>query len=74
MPRFIEGEPRTQSTLFPERIEDYIDEDNPVRAIEAFLDALDLTQLGFHGMNPKETGRPAYHPSTMLNMWDCRKA
>jgi transposase len=64
MPRFVEGEPRTQSTLFPERIEDYFDEDNPVRAIEAFVDALDLAHLGFHGMNPKETGRPAYHPST----------
>ena len=69
MPRFIEGEPRTQSTLFPERIEDYIDEDNPVRAIEAFVDALNLEQLGFQGMNPKETGRPAYHPSTMLKLY-----
>ena len=62
MPRFVEGEPRTQATLFPERIEDYIDADNPVRAIEAFVDALDLDQLGFHGMTPKATGRPAYHP------------
>ena len=69
MPRFIEGEPRTQSTLFPERIEDYIDEDNPVRAIEAFVDALNLEQLGFQGMIPKETGRPAYHPSTMLKLY-----
>ena len=69
MPRFIEGEPRTQSTLFPERIEDYIDEDNPVRAIEAFVDSLNLEQLGFQGMNPKETGRPAYHPSTMLKLY-----
>jgi transposase len=69
MPRYIEGEPRTQATLFPERIEDYIDEDNPVRAIEAFVDALDLSQLGFQGMNPKETGRPAYHPSTMLKLY-----
>jgi transposase len=69
MPRYVEGEPRTQSTLFPERIEDYIDEDNPVRAIEAFVDALDLEQVGFQGMNPKETGRPAYHPSTMLKLY-----
>jgi len=69
MPRFVEGEPRTQATLFPERIEDYIDEENPVRAVEAFVDALDLAQLGFHGMNPKETGRPAYHPSTMLKLY-----
>jgi transposase len=69
MPRYVEGEPRTQSTLFPERIEDYIDEDNPVRAIEAFVDALNLEQLGFQGMIPKETGRPAYHPSTMLKLY-----
>jgi transposase len=68
MKRFVEGEPRTQSTLFPDRIEDYIDEDNPVRALEAFVDALELERLGFHGMNPKETGRPAYHPSTMLKL------
>ena len=47
MPRFIEGIPRTQSTLFPERLEDYIDEENPVRAIEVFIDALDLEQMGF---------------------------
>ena len=69
MPRFVEGVPRTQATLFPERIEDFIDEDNPVRAIEAFVDALDLEQLGFQGMNPKATGRPAYHPSTMLKLY-----
>ncbi len=52
-----------------ERIEDYVDEENPVRAIEAFIDALDLEQLGFHGMNPKVTGRPAYHPATMLKLY-----
>jgi transposase len=69
MPRYVEGEPRTQATLFPERIEDYIDADNPVRAIEAFVDALDLDRLGFHGMIPKATGRPAYHPSTMLKLY-----
>jgi transposase len=69
MPRFIEGEPRTQATLFPERIEDYIDEDNPVRFIDFFVDGLYLEQLGFHGMKPKETGRPAYHPATMLKLY-----
>ena len=47
MPRFVEGTPRTQSTLFPERLEDYIDEENPVRAIDAFIDALVLEQMGF---------------------------
>ena len=66
MSRLIEGVPRTQSTLFPERLEDYIDEENPVRAIDAFVDALDLEQLGFQGMQPKATGRPAYHPAIML--------
>ena len=69
MSRFIEGEPRTQSTLFPERLEDYIDEDNPVRVVEAFIDGLDLEKLGFEGMIPKQTGRPAYHPSTMLKLY-----
>jgi len=47
MPRFVEGTPRTQSTLFSERREDYIDEENPVRAIDAFIDALNLDQMGF---------------------------
>ena len=69
MPRFVEGIPRTQSTLFPERLEDYIDEENPVRGIDAFVDALDLEQLGFHGMKPKATGRPSYHPSIMLKLY-----
>lgn len=69
MPRFVEGVPRTQSTLFPERLEDYIDEENPVRAIDAFVDALDLEQLGFQGMQPKATGRPAYHPAIMLKLY-----
>ena len=53
MPRFVEGEPRTQATLFPERIEDYIDADNPVRAIEAFVEALELEQLGFSWSEPQ---------------------
>ena len=65
MPRFIEAESRAQATLFPEHIEDYIDKSNPVRAIEAFVDMLDLEGIGFQGMMPKVTGRPAYHPSTM---------
>ena len=69
MPRFVEGIPRTQSTLFPERLEDYIDEENPVRAIDAFIDMLNLDQLGFHGMNSKATGRPAYHPATVLKLY-----
>ena len=62
MKRFIEGEDRTQSTLFPERLDDYISEDNPVRAIEAFVDELTLRALGFNGVEAHSTGRPAYHP------------
>ena len=62
MKRFVEGEDRTQSTLFPERLDDYISEDNPVRVIEAFVDELDLKMLGFGGIEPRTTGRPAYHP------------
>lgn len=69
MSRFIEAEPRAQATLFPERLDDYIDEDNSVRAIEAFVDMLNLEGLGFQGMIPKITGRPAYHPSTMLKLY-----
>jgi transposase len=57
--RFIEGEPRTQSLLFPERLDDWIADDNPVRVIDAFVDELDLKELGFEGAVPAETGRPA---------------
>ena len=60
---FVEGVPRTQSNLFPEQLEDYVDEENPVRAIETFINAVDLDQLGFYGMNPKATGRPSRHPA-----------
>ena len=58
MPRYVEGEPRTQATLFPDRIEDYIDENNPVRAIEAFVDGLDLEELE---KNRKNRGRIGSH-------------
>jgi transposase len=69
MKRFIEGEDRNQSTLFPECLEDYIAEDNPVRVIDVFVDELDLGQLGFERIEPKITGRPAYHPSTLLKLY-----
>jgi transposase len=69
MKRFIEGEDRNQSTLFPECLDDYIAEDNPVRVIDAFVDELNLRELGFAGVEPKETGRPAYHPSTLLKLY-----
>ena len=69
MGRFVEGEDRSQSLLLPESLDDYVGEDNPVRVIEAFIDALDLSELGFDGMTPAVTGRPAYHPSTMLKIY-----
>ena len=66
MKRFIEGVDRNQGTLFPECLEDWIGEDNPVRVIDVFVDELDLFDLGFERVAPKETGRPAYHPSALL--------
>jgi transposase len=64
MKRFNEGEPRSQLALFPERLDDWIAEDNPVRAIDVLVDELKLAALGFAGADPSETGCPAYHPGT----------
>ena len=69
MKRFIEGVDRSQSTLFPENLEDWIDEDNPVRVIDVFVDELDLFELGFKRVVPKRTGRPPYHPSGLLKLY-----
>jgi len=69
MKRFIEGADRSQSTLFPERLEDWVGEDNPVRVVDVFVDELDLGELGFHGVVPEVTGRPGYHPSAMLKIY-----
>ncbi len=69
MKRFIEGTDRGQSTLFPECLEDWVDEDNAVRVIDAFVDALDLGELGFDGIAPEATGRPSYHPSGLLKLY-----
>ncbi len=69
MRRFIEGVDRSQTTLFPESLEDWVDEDNPVRVIDAFVDALDLVGLGFDGVVPPATGRPSYHPSILLKLY-----
>ena len=66
MHRFIDGADRMQQTLLPTSLEDYVSEENPVRVIEVFIDELDLAALGFAGMTPAATGRPAYHPSTLL--------
>jgi transposase len=69
MHRFIDGEDRMQQALLPHSLEDYVSEENPVRVIEVFIDELDLTALGFSGMTPAATGRPAYHPSTLLKIY-----
>jgi transposase len=69
MKRFIEGEDRSQSTLFPEHLDDYIAEDNPVRVIDVFVEELDLQALGFEGIEPEATGRPAYHPASLLKIY-----
>ena len=69
MHRFIDGEDRMQQALLPHSLEDYVGEENPVRVIEVFIDELDLTALGFSGMTPAATGRPAYHPSTLLKIY-----
>jgi transposase len=69
MKRFIEGEDRTQITLLPECLDDYVAEDNPVRVVEVFVDQLDLRALGFEGAAPATTGRPSYHPSVMLKIY-----
>jgi transposase len=62
MKRFVAGAARGQSTLLPECLDDWIDERNCVRVIDAFVDLLDLAELSFEGVEPAATGRPAYHP------------
>lgn len=69
MKRFIEGENRSQSTLFPEALEDYITDENPVRVIDAFVNALDLRSLGFKRIDPAITGAPGYHPAALLKIY-----
>src|SRR5450756_821807 len=69
MTRFVVGDYRSQSTLFPERLDDYLGDDNPVRAIDVFVDELDLAKLGFGGVEPAATGRPAYHPASLLKIY-----
>src|SRR6516164_76706 len=69
MGRFVEGTDRGQTTLFPECLDDWICEDNPVRAIDAFVKELDLAEVGFGGVDPEATGRPSYHPSALLKLY-----
>ena len=68
MSRFVEGEDRHQHALLPSMLEDYVDEDNPVRVVDAFVDELDLDALGFE-LVPAATGRPAYHPAMLLKLY-----
>jgi transposase len=69
MKRFVEGTDRSQSILFPEQLDDYVAEDNIVRVVDAFIEALDLHALGFAGAEPSRTGRPAYHPAVLLGIY-----
>src|SRR5687768_13886738 len=66
---FIRGVTRNQVILFPESVEDYITEDNPVRFIDAFAGSLNLAELGFTRVNPADTGRPAYDPADLLRLY-----
>src|SRR6266550_472962 len=69
MSGFVEGIDRSQSSLFPAQLEDYVAEDNLVRAVDAFVDGLDLGKLGFGRVVPLEKGRPCYHPATLLKIY-----
>ena len=69
MKRFVEGEDRRQGVLLPEFLDDYVSEENPVRAIDVFVEALDLGALGFEGVVPEATGRPGYHPGVLLKIY-----
>ena len=69
MTGFVAGADRAQSSLLPECLEDWVDESNPVRVIDAFVDALDLRDLGFDGVHPAATGQPSHHPSINLKLY-----
>ena len=69
MKRFVAGADRSQSTLLPESLDDWVDESNPVRVIDAFVEALNVAELGFDGVEPAATGRPSYHPSSLLKLY-----
>ena len=69
MTHHIKGQGRHQVTLLPEVLDDFVTEDNPVRVVDVFVDGLQLDVLGFESVNPKQTGRPGYHPTTMLKLY-----
>src|SRR5918995_1135740 len=68
MAGYVEGVERTQATLFPDRLDDFVGADNPVRVVDAFVDALDLRELGLARAAPASTGRPGYHPAMLLKL------
>jgi transposase len=68
MAQFIEGLDRQRTMLLPEHLDDYVDENSSVRAIDAFSDMLDLAAIGFN-VQPAATGRPDYHPGLMLRIY-----
>ena len=67
MAGYVEGVDRGQATLFPHQLDDFVGADNPVRVVDAFVDALDLHEVGFARAAPESTGRPGYHPAVLLN-------
>ena len=69
MTRYIEGEERSQSVLFPDRLDDWVEPENPVRVIEAFVEELNLSDLGIERAQPAAMGRPGYHPATLLKIY-----
>ena len=69
MPSHIQGQGRSQATLFPEALDDFVSEENPIRVIDAFVDHLDLLSLGFEKVIAKPTGRSGYHPATLLKLY-----
>ncbi len=69
MKGFVQGSDRQQTTLLPECLDDWVDEGNSIRAVDVFVDALELRDLGFDSVDPAATGRPAYHPSPMLKLY-----
>src|ERR1700687_2774368 len=69
MQGFVQGADRQQTTLLPECLDDWVGESNSIRAVDVFVDALELRDLGFDGVDPAATGRPAYHPSPMLKLY-----
>jgi len=69
MKRFVDSVDRSQGLLLPDRLEDYVHEDNPVRVVDAFVNALDLSALGFAAVDRAAGGRPAYHPAALLKIY-----